>query len=427
MKRGLLALCLAGLAACSNFLEPVKATGTPSEYEYNYWLLQRTYLFEEELPGLPEEGDSVQVLYNYLKDPYTRYYPPAKSESAEIHINTSFVPGDVGMEYFTVPDRKYPLFVYRVYPGGPADRAGIERYSNILEINGHDLSDANAKNIYSSVLDTSATVELLVAHDSTQKRVTLKKEDIYAPTVFIDTLYGTIFITITEFKPNTADYENGTYGELKTYLDSTQNETAPRIIDIRGNPGGHVNQCVPMADLFVPEGSLSTRSWKIFEGDGKRVNRKQTTFAAKGDPGEKGKFMILANGNSASCAEIFAVAVTELTDIPLVGTTTFGKGIGQTNWKTKAGGLAVITNLEFLTPKGNSYHKKGVVPMYDCGRIATDSCAISAMEKHFGKKSHSNKSTHLKTRPAQVFGRNSDFGGAMIYSDVPAIFEKGGN
>ena len=427
MKQGLLALCLAGLVACSNFLEPVESTGTPSEYEYNYWLLQRTYLYDEELPGLPEKGDSVQVLYNYLKDPYTRYYPPSKSEAATTQINTSFVPGDVGMEYFTVPDRTYPLFVYRVYPNGPADRAGIKRYSNIRKINGHDLAEANASSIYKSVLDTSATIELEVVHDSTQENFTLKKEDIYAPTIFIDTLYGTIFITITEFKLNTADRENGTYGELKAYLDSTQNETAPRVIDIRGNPGGHVNQCVPMADLFVPEGALSTRSWKIFDGDGERVSREQSTFATKGDPGEKGKFIILANHNSASCAEIFAAAVTELVDIPVVGTTTFGKGIGQTNWKTMNGGLAVITNLEFLTPKGNSYHKKGIVPKYDCGMLATDSCALDALEKHFGAKSSTKNKSILQARPSQTFSRKPDFGGAMIYSETPPFFEKGEN
>ena len=42
--------------------------------------------------------------------------------------------------------------------------------------------------------------------------------------------------------------------------------------------------------------------------------------------------------------------------------------------------------VEFLTPKGNSYHHKGLVPAYDCGESATITCAIDAIQKHFGTK-----------------------------------------
>ena len=375
------------LAACSDYLTPVEGAPTPTEFEYNRWLLQRTYLFEDELDSLPETGDSAQQLYRALKDPYTRYVEPAKSEAAQTAINTSMVPGDVGMTYLINDGAAYPLFVYRVYPNSPAGRAGVPRYANIRTINGIELTGADAYNIYSSVLDTSATVELTMVLDSTVLEFSLTKETVYAPTIFVDTLYETIVVTITGFKKNTADIENGTYGELRSYLDSTQGVKEPRILDIRGNPGGHVDQCVPMADLFVESGTLSSRTWRAFDADGKSIRLNKTVIATKGDPGEKGKFLILADSHSASCAEIFAAAVTENVDIPLAGTTTYGKGIGQTNWNTAAGGLAIITNLEFLTPKGNSYHHKGLVPDYECGGTSALSCAVEALEKHFGTAS----------------------------------------
>ena len=140
-----------------------------------------------------------------------------------------------------------------------------------------------------------------------------------------------------------------------------------------------------MADLFVKQGTLSTRKWYAFSADGKRTEYNTRTDASAGDPGEGGKFVLLANNGSASCAEIFAAAVTELEDIPLVGITTYGKGIGQSSWSTPAGGLATITTLEFITPKGNSYHKKGLVPQYRCEGGASIACAIEAAEAHFGK------------------------------------------
>ena len=111
------------LAGCSDFLEPVKSTPEPTEYSYNYWLLQRTYLYEDELPQLDENGDSVSELYSKLSDRFTRYVPPSKSEETSIHINTSIVPGDVGMEYNVFPETEHPLTISRVYAESPAGRA----------------------------------------------------------------------------------------------------------------------------------------------------------------------------------------------------------------------------------------------------------------------------------------------------------------
>ncbi len=371
------------LTACSDFFEPVESTPEPTEYSYNYWLLKQTYLFEDELPQLDENGDSVQELYNKLSDPFTRYIPPSKSEATITHINTSIVPGDVGMEYEKFPQKEYPLVIYRVYPEGPAGRAGIKRYGNIMNANGVDIVGENAFEVYDSILTYSKDISLTVAYTSDTISYKLTKEDVYAPTVFLDTLNGIPIITITSFKLNTADQKNGSFGELKTYLDSTQNTTEPRLINLRNNPGGHVSHCIAMADLFIKEGILSTRTSRDLSVEGKTIYRKNSQKAKAGDSGEKGKFVLLVNKGSASCSEIFAAALQEAANIPVAGETTYGKGIGQSTWKTMDGGLAIITNWEFLTPKGNSYHKKGIVPDYPC-ESATLSCGIKAIQNYYG-------------------------------------------
>lgn len=371
------------LTACSDFFEPVESTPEPTEYSYNYWLLKQTYLFEDELPQLDENGDSVQELYNKLSDPFTRYIPPSKSEATITHINTSIVPGDVGMEYEKFPQKEYPLVIYRVYPEGPAGRAGIKRYGNIMNANGVDIVGENAFEVYDSILTYSKDISLTVAYTSDTISYNLTKEDVYAPTIFLDTLNGIPIITITSFKLNTADQKNGSFGELKTYLDSTQNTTEPRLINLRNNPGGHVSHCIAMADLFIKEGILSTRTSRDLSVEGKTIYRKNSQKAKAGDSGEKGKFVLLVNKGSASCSEIFAAALQEAANIPVAGETTYGKGIGQSTWKTMDGGLAIITNWEFLTPKGNSYHKKGIVPDFPC-ESATLSCGIKAIQNYYG-------------------------------------------
>ena len=373
------------LVACSDFFEPVESTPEPTEYSYNYWLLQRTYLFEDELPQLDENGDSVSELYNALSDRFTRYVPPAKSQETITHINTSLVPGDIGLEYITFDEQEHPIYIYRVYDKSPAGRAGVPRYGNILYANGIEISGDRAYAIYDSILSYNKNISLKVSYSGDTSTYKLVKEDVYAPTVFIDTFNETPVITITGFKLKTADQENGTKGEMRTYLDSTRNSTQPRLIDLRNNPGGHVDHCTEMADLFIESGAISIRSWRTFTPDGERTRNDEDRNATPGDAGENGKFVVLVNKHSASCAEIFAAALQEGAGIPIAGEVTYGKGIGQSTWKTPAGGLAIITNIEFLTPNGNSYHQKGISPDYLC-EGASIQCGFDALQKYYGKK-----------------------------------------
>lgn len=410
---------LAFLAACSDFLSPVKSTPAPNEYEYNYWLLKKTYLYGEELSSLPEDGDSVQVLYNALKDKYTRYTEPPKSAQVIESRNTSIITGDIGLEFWYDPDDYFPLSIRHVFPGSPADRAGVPKGGFVISINGITLSGEDAHNKYEEVFNQNETISLVIAYRDSTRTYEMKRETVYAPTVFVDTLGGYEVINIREFKLNTIERDSGSYMELKRHLDSTASDKSVRILDLRNNPGGHVDQCIRMADLFVKQGTLSTRNWYVFGPDGKRTKHVSTREATAGDPGEKGKFIMLANSGSASCAEIFAAAVRELTDIPVAGVTTYGKGIGQSAWKTVDGGLATITTLEFYTPKGNSYHGKGIVPDYPCDNGATLQCAIDAAEQHFGKSLKKSAAKHaVKERTTLRNSRHVEDIEGGAYDDI---------
>lgn len=407
------------LVGCSDFFSPVKSTDTPTEYQFNYWLLQRTYLYEDELGNLPEEGDSVQVLYDALSDPYTRYTPPSKSEDVEISINTSIVPGDVGLEYMNYfvegADDVSPILITRVYPNGPAAKAGVPRYGRILSVNGVKLFGNDAMARYDSVLTYNTEISLEISYDGKTKIYSMTKEDVYAPTIFLDTIQGITFITITEFKLNTADETNGTLGELRSYLDSTKNEKGTRVLDLRNNPGGHISQCVGAADMFISKGTLSTRYYYMFDPDGERSRQTISMEAQSGDPGEQGDFVILDNFASASCAEIFIAAMKELRHTPIIGDTTYGKGIGQSSWKTIENGLAIITNLEILTPLGNSYHKKGILPDYPCSEFPSRQCALDYLggSTSLAKRTAPSPYGDIESRGAIFSRKTKSLGGAL--------------
>ena len=428
-------VCTFLLAACSDFIHPVNSTPEPTEYSFNYWLLQSLYLYEDELPDLPKDGDSVQLLYNPLTDPYTYYTPPGKeSEDKSTKTNTSkIIGGDVGMRYYNITGIEYPIYIARVYPKSPAGRAGIPRYGNILSVNGIELKGEHAKATYDSTLTFNKNIDLLIAYKGDTTLYKLQKEEVFAPTIFVDTLFenaskgypGIVFIRIEGFKPETADPDSGTYGELKDYLISTKKDKRVRVLDLRNNPGGHVFQSTRMADLFVSKGTLSTKKMRSLTADGGSVNSISTTVAKAGDIGESGKYIILANRASASASEIFIAAVTELTDIPMVGTRTFGKGIGQSQIWTYERGLATITSLEFKTPKGTSYHGKGISPKYECERgIVNDTCAALVANKIYGVKIPKQEKSALAKHFTETTDDIKEFeGGAIEWADSDIYFK----
>ncbi len=426
-------VCIFLLAACSDFIHPVKSTpGPESEYAFNYWLLNNIYLYEDELPNLQEDGDSIQLLYNTLKDPYTTYTPPSQSEDKITHLNTSMIAGDVGIRYFNYPNLEHPIIIDRVYPQSPAGKAGVPRFGSIISVNDIELTGDKAKVTYDSILNYSKTIRLLVAYKGETKLYELQKETIFAPTIFVDTLFedsskgypGIIFITIEGFKPKTVDQDSGSYGELKTYLKSTISDKRVRVLDLRGNLGGHVKQSTLMADLFVSTGILSTTLSRSLNPDGESIHTSSTTKAKAGDPGETGNFIILANQATASAAEIFIAAVTELTDIPLIGSRTFGKGIGQTPFFTYAGGVATITNYQFLTPKGNSYHKVGIPPKYECDNTIGEICAAKIANKLYGvNSSYQDDSVLAKQYRKNTEGSKNFEGGSIEWADSDIYFK----
>ena len=137
----------------------------------------------------------------------------------------------------------------------------------------------------------------------------LKKENVLIPTIFLDTINSVLFISIETFKPYTWDQVNGSLGEMRSILEKTK-EAPLRILDLRNNLGGHLNQCTGMADLFVSEGILSTRTYKQVNANGETTLFTSTDTATSGDPGEQGDFLLFVNHNTASCGEIFTAAVS---------------------------------------------------------------------------------------------------------------------
>ncbi len=394
------------IASCA-LENPAEKIDKPSELSYNYWLLESLYFFE----NLPEnsEFETPEALYASLADPYTRYVVPEKAPDAEIGSTTSIVPGSIGVEIGKVQTEEFPLFLSRVYKNAPASNAGVPRYAQLISINETLLSGDSAAAQFSKTLAAADSVYLKYVFDGDTLNAAMKKEIVYAPTVFLDTLVSGIpWITLRRFSEKTADSVNGSWGELNEILKEISESQASIVgIDLSSNPGGLISQCSQAADLFIVGnyGSSSVKNGnkmvatnddeksaeifrvkeKAFFSDGQSKMREIVYNASEFAPGKNLKLLLFTSERTASCAEIFVMALLQNnTNAHTIGKTTFGKGIGQTMQKTPAGGLAYITSMMIFDKNGDSYHGKGIEAEYPCDNL-NNSCVTEAISFYGGK------------------------------------------
>jgi carboxyl-terminal processing protease len=127
------------------------------------------------------------------------------------------------------------------------------------------------------------------------------------------------------------------------------------VLDLRGNPGGLLDQGVAIADLFIAEG-------QILAAKGRHPAAAQRQTARPGDIGETVQLVVLVDGRTASAAEILASDLQDSGRAVLIGTNSYGKGAIQTVLDLPNGGEMTLTWSRFYAPSGYALHGLGVLP-----------------------------------------------------------------
>ena len=237
----------------------------------------------------------------------------------------------------------------------PAERMGLKADDLIIEIDGETTDGMTQQQV----------VESLRGSVDSKVDVTVKRTDRADPFV--------VSITRAHVVPETVNYRReGDVGYFRIYsfnaetavslkraVADAEQEIGPRlsglIIDLRGNPGGLLNQSVAVSNLFLTEGRVvSTRgrhpdSHQYFEASGEDI--------AEGKP-----IVVLVDGNSASAAEIVAAALQDNRRAVVVGSNTYGKGTVQHVFPLPNDGELTLTWARFHAPSGYTLHHLGVLP-----------------------------------------------------------------
>lgn len=336
-------------------------------------VLLNYHLKGENRLGALSEYNSITSLFDDLDDQFSTYYDPTQ---AAILFEEFSTPNEGGAFGFSTRFENDTLKINYVFPGSPADREGIMRGDILFEVNGKPLlTDDNALSLFYTEIEggvgTTSTIKIL--RENTFITTSLTKENIRFATAWKDSLtpYSSL-IQITGFEVSTLDDSQeiyttrgeqdtavGTHKEFREALRQSKDDLVT-VIDLRGNPGGFVSICTSMIDELISDGVffITTRidQGTIFH---------DTISANPGGIAHQRDFILLADANSASCSELFIQGVRTNQEAPLIGQTTYGKGIAQGFKPTERGGVVRTTGTQYYYEDGSSYNEKGHQPDYE--------------------------------------------------------------
>lgn len=242
-----------------------------------------------------------------------------------------------------------------VLKGHPAAAAGLLTGDRIIAINGRSVEGLELRDVVRLLrgpVNESLRVKLLRDGVAPPLTVTVGRTRIVPNTVFLEINGAIATIHITGFNQRTAK-------RLAEAVSEARQDTANRlkgiILDLRGNPGGLLEQAVDTADLFLESGMVT-------ETVGRHPLSHQRFVAEPGDVSAGVPIVVLIDGASASAAEILASALQDHGRAVVVGSTSFGKGSVQTVLGMPNEGEIAITWARFLTPKGYVLNGAGILP-----------------------------------------------------------------
>lgn len=246
-------------------------------------------------------------------------------------------------------NRSGQYIILQVFAGTPAQRAGLKADEQIVAVNGKPVAGESSTVVAGEIRGPAgSSVTLTVKQNGTVKTVKVKRAVINTPTVFTEMLPHHVgYMNITEFGYHTGRQVVSAYQQL------VKAGAKGILLDLRGNPGGDVQQCQIASGAFVPPGPLVTLEYK---------NPAYNQTLDSPGPGTKLPVVVLVNGNTASAAEILSAAIQQRHVGILVGTKTYGKGIVQELMPLPGGAYLKLTVAKYLTPNGDYIEHKGLMP-----------------------------------------------------------------
>ncbi|MEB2287554.1 MAG: S41 family peptidase [Anaerolineae bacterium] len=319
--------------------------------EFDLFWQSWTILEDEYYYELPADQaliyGAAQGLLSAAGDRYTFFAPPQAAAYDRQTLAGEF--GGIGA--YVGLDADGQLTITALFSGFPAKEAGLLAQDVIEEVDGVSIAgwtlEAAVGRLRGKV-GSQVTLAVYRPADSSRFTVTITRARVELPTVITDTLGSFGYVRLYTFNDRATELLEA---EIETLIE--QGVTG-LILDLRGNPGGLLDQAVSVSDLFLDEGVIVTQQ--------DRKGRRSTYRSQAGQIAEDIPLVVLIDGGSASASEVVAGALQDRGRAALIGQPSFGKGSVQHVHDLPGGSQVHVTVALWFTPDETPIQDQGLIP-----------------------------------------------------------------
>jgi carboxyl-terminal processing protease len=349
----LLAAIFGGTLGNARKFSRLTATSTANSYraaddiekDYNEAISTITSNYSGEIDYEKAGQAAIQGMLSTL-DPHSMYFPQSEFKKLKEDQDSRFY--GIGV---TIVQHHDGVYIQSAVEGTPAARLGLRYGDRILQVDGKDARDWSSEQVSKNVRggrNEPVTIKVERAGSEAPIDFTIIRDAVPLPTI----RNSYMIRSSTGYIGLTGGFQRSSDDELREALKKLQEQGMRQVVlDLRGNPGGLLDQAIDVASEFLPRGQV------IVSVKGRTEYSEPQVYKSTGSDPSNLPLVILINRNTASASEIVAGAIQDHGRGLIVGETSFGKGLVQRIFQLPLNTGLTLTTARYYTPYGRSLQR----------------------------------------------------------------------
>jgi carboxyl-terminal processing protease len=349
----LLAAAFGGIIGTSRKLSGLTSSSKASSYrvvgdiekDYNEAVTTITGNYSGDVDYEKATQAAIQGMLSTL-DPHSAYFPYSEFKKLKEDQDSRFY--GIGV---TIVQHRDGVYIQSAVEGTPAAKIGLKYGDKIVEVDGKDVRDWSSDQVSKNVrggLGEPVTIKVERAGSEAPLYFTIVRDTVPLPTIRNAYIIrpGTGYIGLT------GGFQRSSDDELRQAIKKLEEQGMRQLVlDLRGNPGGLLDQAIDVASEFLPRGQV------VVSVKGRTEYSEPVVYKSSGSEPATVPLVVLINRNTASASEIVAGAIQDHGRGLIVGETSFGKGLVQRIFQLPFNTGLTLTTARYYTPYGRSLQR----------------------------------------------------------------------
>ncbi|MBA2503600.1 MAG: S41 family peptidase [Pyrinomonadaceae bacterium] len=278
-------------------------------------------------------------------DPHSNYYDRQEFEELRTDQRSEYHGIGASINNWRLNADQVDTYIMATFDGSPAARAGLRYGDRIISVDGQAMTGKSSAEVRDKIRGprgTTVKVTVERASNGRAETVEITRDAVAQPSVpdYYMLRPGVGYVDMTR------GFNYETAAELERAIEVLRERgMTSLVLDLRGNPGGFLDQAVKVADEFLSRGQV------ILTQKGRTRGGERTYKSSNSQPNTT-PLVVLINGGSASASEIVAGALQDHDRALIVGENSFGKGLVQSIIPLEYGAGLTLTSAKYYTPSG---------------------------------------------------------------------------